>query len=46
KLGGLLGDGEFASMEGWRAFTLYSQGADGQPGGKGLDADVGYAPKR
>ena len=27
-------------------FTLYSQGADGQPGGKGLDADVGYAPKR
>ncbi|RCI71366.1 type II secretion system protein GspG, partial [Pseudomonas aeruginosa] len=25
---------------------LYSQGADGQPGGKGLDADVGYAPTR
>ena len=25
---------------------LYSQGADGQPGGKDLDADVGYALKR
>ncbi|MNF50215.1 Type II secretion system protein G precursor [compost metagenome] len=27
-------------------FTLYSHGADGQPGGDGLDADVGYLPKR
>ncbi|MDT4810882.1 Type II secretion system protein G [compost metagenome] len=27
-------------------FTLYSLGADGQPGGDGLDADVGYLPKQ
>lgn len=25
-------------------FTLYSLGADGAPGGEGLDADVGYLP--
>lgn len=25
-------------------FTLYSHGADGAPGGEGLDADVGYLP--
>ncbi|MDE3738022.1 MULTISPECIES: type II secretion system major pseudopilin GspG [Pseudomonas] len=27
-------------------FTLFSLGADGQPGGDGLDADVGYLPQR
>ena len=25
-------------------FTLYSLGADGKPGGEGLDADLGYLP--
>lgn len=25
--------------------TLYSLGADGQPGGEGYDADVGYTPR-
>ncbi len=25
-------------------FTLYSLGADGKPGGEGLDADIGYLP--
>ncbi len=27
-----------------QTFVLYSMGADGQPGGEGLDADVGYLP--
>lgn len=27
-------------------FTLYSFGADGKPGGEGLDADIGYLPVR
>ena len=27
-------------------FALYSFGADGQPGGDGVDADVGYLPPR
>ncbi len=27
-----------------RPFTLYSFGADGRPGGEGLDADIGYLP--
>jgi general secretion pathway protein G len=35
--------GERSAMQG---FTLYSLGADGQPGGEGLDADVGYVPAR
>lgn len=26
--------------------TLYSLGADGQPGGEGYDADIGYVPTR
>lgn len=29
-----------------QAFTLYSLGADGQPGGEGFDADIGYTPNR
>ncbi|MBW3550792.1 MAG: type II secretion system major pseudopilin GspG [Proteobacteria bacterium] len=29
-----------------RPFALYSFGADGQPGGEGFDADVGYSPER
>lgn len=28
------------------AFTLYSLGADGQPGGTDHDADVGYTPRQ
>lgn len=28
-----------------RPFTLYSFGADGQPGGEGFDADIGYLPE-
>lgn len=28
------------------AFTLYSMGADGKPGGSEFDADVGYTPRR
>lgn len=35
--------GERSATQG---FTLYSLGADGQPGGEGLDADVGYVPAR
>jgi general secretion pathway protein G len=35
--------GERSASQG---FTLYSLGADGQPGGEGLDADVGYVPAR
>lgn len=35
--------GERSATQG---FTLYSLGADGQPGGEGLDADVGYLPAR
>lgn len=27
-------------------FTLYSQGADGLPGGEGDNADIGYLPKQ
>lgn len=27
-------------------FALYSQGANGEPGGEGYDADIGYTPKR
>ncbi|PJK14784.1 type II secretion system protein GspG [Lysobacteraceae bacterium NML07-0707] len=27
-------------------FSLYSLGADGQPGGEGYDADIGYVPDR
>jgi len=27
-------------------FALFSLGADGQPGGEGLNADVGYLPPR
>ena len=30
---------------GKHAFTLYSYGADGKPGGEGLNADVGYLPQ-
>jgi general secretion pathway protein G len=30
---------------GLQPFTLYSYGADGKPGGKGLDADIGYLPQ-
>lgn len=29
-----------------QAFTLYSLGADGQPGGSGHDADIGYTPRQ
>jgi len=29
---------------GLQEFTLYSLGADGEPGGEGLDADLGYTP--
>ncbi len=29
---------------GLQDFTLYSFGADGKPGGEGLDADVGFVP--
>ncbi len=29
---------------GLQDFTLYSLGADGKPGGEGLDADVGFVP--
>lgn len=29
-----------------QAFSLYSFGADGQPGGEGFDADVGYLPRK
>lgn len=29
-----------------RPFSLYSHGADGQAGGEGFDADVGYLPVR
>ena len=29
---------------GQQPITLYSNGADGQPGGTGYDADVGYVP--
>ncbi|MCZ8319140.1 MAG: type II secretion system major pseudopilin GspG [Lysobacteraceae bacterium] len=35
--------GERSATQG---FTLYSLGADGQHGGEGLDADVGYVPAR
>ena len=35
--------GERSATQG---FTLYSLGADGKPGGEGLDADVGYVPAR
>lgn len=27
-----------------RSFALYSYGADGQPGGEGVNADIGYLP--
>jgi general secretion pathway protein G len=27
-----------------RPFALYSLGADGKPGGEGIDADIGYLP--
>ncbi len=30
---------------GMQPFTLYSYGADGKPGGEGLDADIGYLPQ-
>ncbi len=30
---------------GKQAFTLYSYGADGKPGGEGFDTDVGYLPQ-
>lgn len=29
---------------GTQSYTLYSLGADGQPGGEGFDADVGHLP--
>jgi general secretion pathway protein G len=29
---------------GLQEFSLYSHGADGEPGGEGLDADIGYIP--
>ena len=29
---------------GHHSFTLYSLGADGQPGGEGHDADIGQLP--
>jgi len=29
-----------------RDFTLYSFGADGQPGGEGFDADIGQLPRQ
>lgn len=35
----------FPGAEG-QPFALYSQGADGRPGGEGYDADVGYLPPR
>lgn len=35
--------GERSATQG---FTLFSLGADGKPGGEGLDADVGYVPAR
>ena len=28
------------------AFVLFSYGADGQPGGEDLNADIGYLPAR
>jgi general secretion pathway protein G len=31
---------------GSHSFTLYSYGADGQPGGEGFDADVGQLPSQ
>ena len=31
---------------GGRPFSLYSYGADGKPGGEGIDADVGMLPDR
>ena len=34
------------TASGSRPFAVYSLGADGQPGGEGLDADVGDLPKQ
>ncbi|WHZ19766.1 MAG: General secretion pathway protein G [Rhodanobacteraceae bacterium] len=31
---------------GLQPFTLYSFGADGKPGGTGIDADIGYLPQQ
>jgi general secretion pathway protein G len=33
------------AASGLQPFTLYSYGADGKPGGEGLDADIGYLPQ-
>lgn len=33
-----------ARSSGSQSYTLYSFGADGQPGGEGFDADVGHLP--
>ncbi len=34
-----------AQSSGKESFSLFSYGADGEPGGEGFDADIGYLPK-
>lgn len=34
-----------SQSSGKEGFSLFSYGADGEPGGEGFDADIGYLPK-